>query len=203
MVIAIDIDNTILKCKSKLYKIISELEKLPFIKVPGKEIKIENQNDRKFSKRNRKILGKLGNIDEYEEIEGSINALNELSRQGHKIVFLSSRPNIRFFNEIILEWFQNNKVDYDFLLINCKDKAKFCKEHGVGLLIDDSLSNCERATKMGINTIWLNSNEKEKMPQKFTNNKKIHLAKNWKEIISMVKNKSVDENQMETTREMG
>lgn len=154
MKVAIDIDNTLLRCKSLLYKIASKLEQKGSFKLSNTPIEISHDESKNFSNEKKHIIfGALGNIDKYEEIDGAVETINKLAESGHQIVFLSNRPNIRLLNNIVLTWLENKKVKYDFVIINCGNKVEFCKKHGVDLLIDDSVRNCVEAQKNGISTI--------------------------------------------------
>ena len=162
MKIAIDIDNTILTCRSLIFKLMSVVEKKFSFKITKTPAVFRKGEARIFANQHRNLLfGKMGDIKMYDEIDGAIDVINKLYESGHSIVFLSNRPNIRFLNSVVMNWLEENKVNYDIVVINCGDKVKFCKEHGVDLLIDDSLRNCKAASKAGIKTVLFGANDAE------------------------------------------
>lgn len=211
MIIAIDIDNTLLRCRSLVYELMSIVErkvssgnsnKTPFVMKKGEA--------RRFANKHRNFLfGKLGNIKMYEQIDGALDVINKICESGNQVVFLSNRPNIRFLNNVVMEWLEQNKVQYDFVVVNCGNKAEFCKKHNIELLIDDSVKNCREASKAGIKTILFgaeNSSETkttkkhkqsrhvEASEMKTENaasaniSAEIYKSKTWKDVLSVLEN---------------
>ena len=181
MKIAIDIDNTLLECKSNLYKLISTMEKF----VPSHNSKpnfIANDEKAKNVKVVRNVFGKIGNPDYYKEIDGAGDAINNFCSEGHTVDFLSSRPNVRILNNVVLSWLEKNKINFDFMVVNCSDKAKFCEKYGVDLLIDDSMEKCKSTNDKGVSTILLDTKKKvdEENP-KIKNRDKFYVAHSWKD----------------------
>lgn len=193
MKIAIDIDNTLLRCRSIVYKIMSQVEKLVPVKVSKNPVEIKKGEARIFANKHRNFLfGRLGNVKMYEEIDGAIEVINKLCENGHSVMFLSNRPNIRFLNNVVMTWLEQNKVQYDLVVINCGDKLKFCKEHGVDLLIDDSLRNCKNVSDAGINTILFGAKKIDKeyyvdLSKSFNDYNMDFLTMNPKQFVYMAK----------------
>ena len=181
MKIAIDIDNTILECKSNLYKLISVVEKL----VPTHNTKpniIPNDEKAKNVKLVRNLFGRIGNPEYYKEIEGAGDAINNFCVEGHSVILLSSRPNVRTFNNVVLSWLEKNKINFDFMVVNCSDKAKFCEKYGVDLLIDDSIGKCVSTNDKGVSTILLDTKSKvDEDNSKLKNRDNFYIAHSWKD----------------------
>lgn len=196
MKIAIDLDKTLFDCKSKLYDMIARVEHL--IPRPEKTPRVIDKEG--FDSKNvkaRNIFGKIGNPEFYSEIDGAVGFINELAKDGNQIVFLSSRPNMRTMNNVVLTWLEKYNVDYDFLVVSCTDKAKFCTQHGIGLLIDDGMRNCLKATEAGVSSIHLDHKGKYNTESElFVKNKKLYNAKNWQGVYKIA-NKLIDKEKSE------
>lgn len=155
MIIAIDIDKTIVDCRSMVYQVASKLEKaLP--KMPKKPKFLSKEDICKY----RNLFGRIGDPKYYDPVENCIDVINDFSKEGNTVVLLSSRPNMRTFNNVILTWLEEHKLNYNFVVVNCANKAKFCEENKVNLLIDDSVKHCLKANKVGIPTILFDPKDK-------------------------------------------
>ena len=160
MKIAIDIDKTLFECKSALYEFIAKLEGGLSIRPPSSPVFLDKESPKEKNIKARNIFGKIGNADFYTEIDGSVEFINKLAAEGHQITFLSCRPNVRTMNNVVLTWLEKNKVNYDFVVVSCSNKAKFCEKYGIGLLIDDGINNCIGASEAGIQSILLDTKGK-------------------------------------------
>ena len=155
MIIAIDIDKTIVDCRSMVYQVASKLEKtLP--KMPKKPKFLSKDDMGKY----RNLFGKIGDPKYYDPVENCIDVINDFSKEGNAVVLLSSRPNMRTFNNVILTWLEGHKLNYNFVVVNCADKAKFCEQHGINVLIDDSVKHCIKTNKKGISTVLFDPKDK-------------------------------------------
>ena len=188
MRVAIDLDQTLFEFKSSIYKLAAKLEwhiPKPF----NKSVFLDKKEFySKVHRETRNLYGKIGDPKYYEEINGSVDMVNKLAEDGHQIVFLSSRPNMRAMNNVVLTWLENKSVNYDFLVVNCPNKAKFCQKYKVDVLVDDSLKNCTQVTKVGIPAVLLDTRGKyDFTKEKFVSNKKLKHAKNWRNAYSIVR----------------
>lgn len=148
MIIAIDIDKTIVNCRSMVYQVANKLEKaLP--KMPKQPKFLSSEDKGKY----RNLFGKIGDPKYYDQVENCVDVINDFSKEGNTVVLLSSRPNMRTFNNVILTWLEEHKLNYNFVVVNCADKAKFCEQHGINVLIDDSVRHCIKTNKKGIPAI--------------------------------------------------
>lgn len=154
MKIAIDIDKTIVDCRSKVYQIANKVEKV-IPKVSKKPTEISREEIGKY----RNLFGRMGDPKYYEEIDNCIEVINDFTKRGNQVILLSSRPNMRTFNNVILRWLENHEVNYDLVVVNCADKAKFCEQHKVDLLIDDGVKHCVKTNRKGIPTILFDKND--------------------------------------------
>ena len=100
-------------------------------------------------------------LDALKEIEPRYNTseiLNNLKKDGHKIVFITYR-NDRECNgkgeayRITSEWMKKYRIPYDEINVDVSDKAKFCLDNKIDIFIDDSIRYCEEVSNLGIRTM--------------------------------------------------
>lgn len=87
--------------------------------------------------------------------------LNKLKKK-HTLCIITSRPNEKYKNlkPRLKEWFKLNNIPIDEIYTDIRDKATFCKNNHIDLLIDDDLKHCNEANKLNIKTILFNKNSK-------------------------------------------
>lgn len=87
--------------------------------------------------------------------KGAREALTRWHEQGHTVVILTARPKSWFRNPeaISRDWLQKRKIPYDALVCECEEKGKYCLEHGIDVLIDDSVEQCIAAQSYGVKAI--------------------------------------------------
>lgn len=154
MRIAVDLDKTIFSCDSVAYDIITQLVGQ---KKPKNSLRFNVVNYEESIKNN--VLTKpirVLNSDYYYEVEDSVKYINQWYLNGHKIVLLSTRPNLSVLKKTLLVLLEEYEVPFTLLVIGCSNKAKFCKKYKIDILIDDSKINCEEAYKRGVNSIFYN-----------------------------------------------
>ena len=200
MKIAIDLDKTLFNCKSVIYEIMAVADRL--MPVRNTKPKIFTKEDKDYlPSKYRKLFGKIGDPELYEEIDGSVEMVNKLAAKGHTVCFLSSRPNMRTMNHVVLNWLEKHKVNYDFVVVNCSDKAKFCEQHGISVLIDDSMKNCKHANEAGINSILLDTKQKYDLTkEKYARRKGFYSAKSWEEVGQTIK--KIEKEEKSSTAEL-
>lgn len=90
--------------------------------------------------------------------KGAKEALEELRRRGHRIIIVTHRNN-RLYKDCYKtteEELHNCGFQYDDLI--CTDeKGPACQNAGIGLLIDDTVSNCDEVSSLGIPVILFTS----------------------------------------------
>lgn len=111
--------------------------------------------------------------------------IKQLKQEGHKIYLITARWDMPNDNvkEITEKWLEENKVEYDELIINASDKLKLVKENKIDVFIDDSFKNCK--------SIVDNTNAQVYMMTSRVNgsleDKKIKRVFSWPEIYDLVK----------------
>ena len=78
--------------------------------------------------------------------ENALKFLNQLKKNGHKIIIATARANDWHNNpeEITKAWLENNKVPYDKLYIGRADKEVICKDENADVFVDDDIKITER-----------------------------------------------------------
>ena len=87
--------------------------------------------------------------------KGAKETLEQWKQAGHEITILTARPKTWFRNpeSISRDWLQKRKIPYDFLVCECEDKGKYCREHSIEILIDDNVDQCVSAQNNGVYAI--------------------------------------------------
>lgn len=109
--------------------------------------------------------------------------IDKIKELGHKIIIITARDKTLYTDEYktTIEELKNNNIHYDKLICNF-DKAKACKNEKIDLFIDDSIVNCKKVNKLGIETVLFSS--------KSNINDKTNLCRidSWKDIYEKIKN---------------
>ena len=58
-------------------------------------------------------------LRKYEEVDGSVEIIKKFTNEGHQVAFLSSRPNMRIMNQVVISWLQKHDLPHDFIVVNC------------------------------------------------------------------------------------
>ena len=71
---------------------------------------------------------------------------------GYEVTVLTSRLASFFGNpeKLSRDWLEKRHIPYDHLVAACEDKAGYCAEHGIQILVDASLEHCLAAPAKGI-----------------------------------------------------
>ena len=71
---------------------------------------------------------------------------------GYEVTVLTSRLASFFGNpeKLSRDWLEKRHIPYDHLVAACEDKAGYCVEHGIQILVDDSLEHCLAAQEKGV-----------------------------------------------------
>lgn len=101
----------------------------------------EMKNQIEFS--NKYLKGILQKVNSKLD---SIEVINKLKKEGHKIYFITARSDKEIEGsmfELTENWLRSNDYEYDLLITESKDKLSDCIKHNIDLFIDDSYSNCK------------------------------------------------------------
>ena len=84
--------------------------------------------------------------------------IDKIKALGHEIIVITARDKTLYTDEYktTIEELKRNNIHYDKLICDF-DKAKVCKREKIDLFIDDSIVNCTKVSKQGIEIILFNS----------------------------------------------
>lgn len=85
----------------------------------------------------------------------------KLKEMENKIYLVTARFEIpeADIKKVTENWLEKNGIEYDYLILNAKDKVAAIKENNIDMLIDDAVSNCIKVSEAGIKTYMMDSIE--------------------------------------------
>lgn len=162
--IAIDLDKTLINCNSIIYWVANKYfadsisnKKLKYNFIDDSNIGRDSLISKMIS-----IFSKMSKPESYSFIQNAINIINSWYNQGIEIFILSSRPNFASLNNAIREFLSLSNLNYNGLVVACNNKTKFCKNHNIDLLIDNSPKICLDAQNNGLYAICYNNPRENK-----------------------------------------
>ena len=183
MKIGIDIDDTMADTFDYLMPYIAEFFDIDIKYLKHKNISYSNfpkemkQRELEFAK---KYYDKVIPSTPFKpKVAEYIDKIKEL---GHEIIVITARDKTLYNDEYktTIEELKNNNIHYDKLICNF-DKARVCQNENIDLLIDDSITNCNKVNELGIEAILFSSkgNVNDKTD--------LYRVDNWKEIYEKIK----------------
>lgn len=145
--IAIDIDNTLIVHEGA---------------IPNMIVRLQTALMNGPEKRNRRIVESDWReegcfcITPDEKEADSIKVIRRLAEEGHEIIVLSSRPGMSPI-KYLTEWsLDKHGIPYHKLVLNCQNKADYCRERDIDVLIDDNEVTCKRVVEKNPETLVIN-----------------------------------------------
>ena len=191
MKIGIDIDNTLTKVQEKLNKAAFD-----YANSLGKNIKdcnismkdINNDGDtyrKKFKFNNEELKYFLKEIQENitnnaSPRENAKEVIDKLKNDGHQIYIITAMDS-EFHDDPYMyskNWLDKNKIYYDKLIVNARNKKDVCEKEEIDLFIDDQPNNCLQILNAGIKAIMITDND--------DNFDGIINLKNWNDIYNFI-----------------
>ena len=169
LIIAIDIDDCICNTWEADYNWAYIYAKNNELEIPTKQISMEKyrdvsvfntfgftdkQENEVFIKEKKYLMETNGMYPKYFVKE----AINKLAKDGHKIIFLTSRDTNHWNNKpekYAKKWLKKYKIHYDKVVVTSQNKGEFCKQNNCDLLIEDRKNNAFKANSLNIKTILL------------------------------------------------
>lgn len=169
MIIAIDIDDCICNTWEADYNWAYLYAKRNQLKVPTKQISMPeyrdiyvfntfgftNKQENEFFTTEKDYLMKTtGMYPKYFVKE----VINKLVKDGHKIIFLTSRNASHWNNQpekYVKKWLKKYKIHYNKIVVTNQNKGEFCKQNNCDFLIEDRKDNALKANNLNIKTILL------------------------------------------------
>lgn len=101
--------------------------------------------------------GGVSAFTEAETRKGARETLTTWRALGYEVTVLTARGKGWFTNPVNVsrDWLEKRRLPYDFLVAECKEKGKYCAEHGISVLVDDSFEQCLDAQNHGVNAVIL------------------------------------------------
>lgn len=173
MRIGIDIDDTLTEIKDQLTN-----KAIEYAKSLGKNTDIKQEIHDIYNNGNiyqqlfgfsydelKYFLGTLQEEITNQDLprKNCVQVIKKLHEEGHEIYIITARD-CEFHEDPYLQsktWLDKNGIYYDKLIVNARDKRAVCLEQHIDLLIDDSISNCERVRDGGIDAIMIGKEDGE------------------------------------------
>lgn len=122
-------------------------------------------------------------LDDFDLVPGAKIVLDKLIEAGHEIVFITARKNDKRTRKVTLRKLKKEKIKFDKIFWNEKDKIQTCLNEKVDVMIDDNFHICEGLSKNKIMSLCLNSKH-DRAPE----NKYLKYLHNWGEIYRAIYN---------------
>lgn len=84
----------------------------------------------------------------------AVEVLNWLKQHGHNVFVVTSRFTFNTY-ERSKEWLIKNKIPFDGLFVNVKDKVQHCLKNNITLFVDDSLNVYNEMQKNNIKALFI------------------------------------------------
>lgn len=181
MKIAIDIDDTLADSFSYFQPYVASFFKKDIKELQNKNISYLNipsswGNEIEFAKKYYDVL-----VPKTPLKKDVSKVIKKLKEEGHTIIILTNRNTNLYLDpyKTTIEELKNGDIVFDKVICD-KDKEKVCLKEGVDLLIDDLISNCFEANKVGVNSILFNS------PINLDENVENIKVSNWNEVLQAI-----------------
>lgn len=117
--------------------------------------------------------------------DGAKYVIDKIMDEGDKVYLISHRvyPHYNHPYEITKQWLQEKNIKYTKLILSkSTDKTPECKECKVDIMFDDSVNNCNKMIKGGINCyLYRTKDMYDKTP--YGN---LRIVKNWEELYKKI-----------------
>lgn len=92
-------------------------------------------------------------FSELDPVEDAVTYVNQLRKDGHKIIFITRRQNNFKTKSRTKKWLKKNGFNFDKLIMGCEKKGRKCEELGIELLIDNDEKNISETENYKIKAI--------------------------------------------------
>ena len=182
MKIMVDLDRVVFDCPSPVFILANHLNKKINKTQPLKYVEVDEKESMNYS--SSLSFFQLFNDEVLVEVDGSIKTLQNWNKQGFDIHFVSSRPNLKPMKRATVKWLKKNNINYSKLIFACSNKAEYCKQNKIDVMVDDNYKNCKDARSEGIPAVWLVDKFNRYDATYFAS--KLNIATNWHEINNFV-----------------
>lgn len=142
--------------------------------------------ERSYYKNNIERIAK-----DFEPIKDCSKYIKELRQDGHLIFIISGRDNGEYSDpyNMTIEWLKKYDIEYDKLILTNaykhQEKADYCKQNNIDIMIDDSIHVCEKCAENNIDCILFETpyNKKEN---------RFNKVSNWQELYEFISNYKIN-----------
>jgi len=185
MRIGIDIDNVITNTNEYIIKKAKKYNKDNNIEFKEKEDAISVKDMFSWTDEIKKDFENqyLRQMNKEVTCKEEVNEiLSKLKEENNEIILITRRGKEHYpdCREITLKWLKENKIIYDKLISDIREKGKKCVEEKIDIFIDDEPLHCNQVKKEGIKVLMFAS----------IFNKKCNEYKrisDWKELYNTIK----------------
>ena len=116
--------------------------------------------------------------------ENAVEIINKIKENGNKIVLITARIDDEIVDAraITEKWLEENKINYDKLIINSHNKLEIAKQEKIDIFIDDSIRNCEMVSSGNIKTYMFSTQNNN-----YYENENIEKIVSWDEFYEKIK----------------
>ena len=193
MNIGIDIDNVLSNFNDVLLKDYLKHDKeLRNNGIVNKDVYIRKMFDWSEDEERSYYKGNIERIaQDFVPIKDCSKYIKELRQDGHLIFIISGRNNGEYSDPYTMttEWLKKYDIEYDKLILTNaykhQEKADYCKQNNIDIMIDDSIHVCEKCLENNIDCILFET------PY---NKKEIRFKRicNWKELYEFISNYKIN-----------
>ena len=189
MKIGIDIDNVLSNFNEiLLYNYLEHDKELRNNGIINKDVYIRKMFDWTEDEEKNYYKNNIeGIVEELKPIKDCSKYIKKLREQGHLIYIISGRDNGEYSDpyNMTIEWLRKHDIEYDRLILTNaykhKEKADYCVENNIDIMIDDSINVCEKCLESNIECILFET------PYNINENRFKKVA-NWQEIYEYITN---------------
>ena len=116
--------------------------------------------------------------------DGAKEVIQKWRAAGHHVTILTARSQDWFADPEGLSRTQleKNQIPYDEIVAGVYEKGKYCKEHGIEILIEDNFEICKTAQELGIKTLmFLDKHNLEHRDEI------VYTASDWNEVAKTLR----------------
>ena len=140
-----------------------------------------------LSKKEAKIFWMKYYIPMLENVkpkQSAVEIINKLKDKGNKVILITARVDDEIVDAraITEKWLEENKINYDKLIINSHDKLEITKRENIDIFIDDSIRNCEMVSSGNIKTYMFLTRNNE-----YYENENMEKVTSWDEFYEKIK----------------
>jgi uncharacterized HAD superfamily protein len=116
--------------------------------------------------------------------KSAVEIINKIKEKGNRIILITARPDEELVDTkaITEKWLDENKINYDKLIINSHNKLEIAKQEKIDIFIDDSIRNCEMVSSINIKTYMILTKNNE-----YYENENIEKVTSWDEFYEKIK----------------